>query len=409
MAAKEYTYVAVDASGKKKKGSVEASTADRAYQLVQAQGLSPVTVKDKSSDVLAKEITIPGLEKRAKKKSLALFCKQFALLIKSGIPILDALRVVTEQTEDKVLKKALEQVSEDVENGSPLSVAMEQHKHAFPQLLTAIVNVGESGGFLDKSFSSMAKSYKEEVELNQKVRGALTYPVIVVVLTTLILAAMLIFVVPTFAQMFESMDAKLPFATQVLIFISDKMIIIGPIVLVSLFILFVLYRQYKDEEWLRSRVDTWKLKVPVFGKLLTKLAITRFSGNLSMMLYSGTPLITALNLVATTTNNWLFTKTINEAVEKVENGQSFSSAIEKSTLFPPMVKNMIVVGEDSGSMSTMLDTVKEFYDEEVKEISETLSSAIEPFLIVFLGVMIGGMLVALYMPMFSLLNVMSSS
>lgn len=402
-----YTYHAVDSHGKKKKGEVEANSEERAYQLIKAQGMAPITIKNKSTDFLQKDIAIPGLERRAKKKALALFCKQFALLIKSGIPILESLRVVSEQTEDKVLKTALAQVSDDVEAGLPLSTAMEKHKFAFPTLLVSIVAVGESGGFLDRSFSSMAKSYQEEVELNQKVRSALMYPVIVVVLTSLIVTAMLIFVVPMFTKMFEGLGAELPLPTQILVAVSSKMVYIIPSVIIFLIIFIILYRQYKDEEWLRSRVDRWKLKVPVFGNLLRKLAITRFCGNLSMMIYSGTPLLRALEMVGPTTNNWVFENTIRNATLKVENGQSFSASIEKSEVFTPMVKNMVAVGENSGSMSVMLDTVKEFYDEEVKEMSENLSSAIEPFLIVFLGILIGSMLMALYMPMFTLFNAMS--
>lgn len=404
---KEFEYSAIDPSGKKKKGTIEATSVERAYQLLQTQGISPTKVTNKSDDLLKRDINIPGLERKASLKSLAVFCKQFALLIKAGIPLLEALSVSAEQTEDKMLKKSLDVVVEDVENGAPLSVAFAKHPKAFPELLVAIVAVGEEGGFLDESFSSMAATYKTELELKQKVKSAMMYPVIVVCISVLVLAAMLIFVVPVFADMFDGMDVTLPASTQLLITLSDNAIIVIPVGIVIGLILFLIYRRFKAEEWMRSRVDKFKLKVPVFGNLSTKIVISRFSSNLSMMISAGVPLIQSLRLVSKTADNWMVSTAIDEAVMDMENGRSFSASIEKFEMFPPMVKNMIVVGESSGSMGTMLSTVAEFYDEEVKEASENLTSAIEPILILVLGVLIGGMLFALYMPMFSLFNAMS--
>lgn len=406
---KEFEYTSVDPStGKKKKGTIEAASTERAYQLLQVQGINPLKVVNKSDDLMKKDITIPGLERKASLKSLAVFCRQFALLIKSGIPMLEALEVSAEQTEDKMLKKSLEQVYEDVENGSPLSTAMEKHPKAFPELLIAIVSVGEEGGFLDQSLAAMASTYKTELELRQKVKSAMMYPMIVVGISVLVLAAMLIFVVPVFADMFDGMDVTLPMSTQILITLSNNAIIVIPAFLAFCLIVWLVYRKYRKEEWMVSRVDKWKLKVPVFGNLTKKIIIARFSSNLSMMLYAGVPLIQSLNLVSNTANNWLISQAIDEAVTDMENGRSFSDSINKFEMFPPMVKNMITVGESSGAMGTMLATVAEFYDEEVKEASENLTSAIEPLLILILGVLIGGMLFALYMPMFSLFNAMSS-
>lgn len=408
MADKTFQYTATDRRNKKVKGKIEASSSERAYQMLTMQGLSPTRVIDSDNDVMQKEINIPGFEPKAKLKNLSIFCKQFALLIKSGIPMLESIRVSAEQTEDKVLKKALTAVHGDVENGLPLSVSMEKHPNAFPDLLIAIVAVGEEGGFLDESLASMAKTYKTELELKRKVKSAMMYPAIVVSITVLVLTALLIFVVPAFSEMFESMDAELPVMTQVLVTLSENMLIVIPIAIVSLLIFTFFYRKYAKEEWLRSRVDAWKLKVPVFGNLNTKVAIARFTGNLGMMLSAGVPLIQALSLVSSTANNWVLSKAIEETIEGLENGRSFSASIDKFEMFPSMVKNMIVVGESSGNMSVMLATVAEFYDEEVKEASDNLAAAIEPLLIVVLGVAVGGMLMALYMPMFSIMNTMSS-
>lgn len=405
---KEYNYIALDKNGKKKKGTLEASSESRAYSMLQAQGLSPIKVMDKGKDILQAELKIPGITPKASMKSLAVFCRQFSLLIRAGIPMLEALAISTEQTEHKVLKKSLGEVHDDVEEGMPLSNAMRKHPNSFPELLTSIVAVGEEGGFLDESLDSMAKTYKTELELKQKVKSAMTYPVIVVSITVLILTAMLVFVVPVFGEMFDSLNAELPAATQLLVDLSENMVIVIPIMLTVLAATVFFFKKYKNEEWMKSRVDKFKLKAPVFGNLNTKLSVARFSSNLSMMLHSGVPLIQSLRLVASTANNWLLSKAIEESVEGMENGKSFSASIESFDMFPDMVKNMIVVGENSGSMGVMLETVAEFYDEEVKELSGNLATAIEPLLIVFLGVMIGGMLLALYMPMFTLFNAMSS-
>lgn len=405
---KEFEYTAVDASGKKKKGTVEASNVERAYQILQVQGIFPTKVVNKSDDLLKKDITIPGLEKKASLKSLAVFCKQFALLIRAGIPMLEAIAVSAEQTEDKMLKKSLEAVYEDVESGSPVSTAMEKHPKAFPELLVAVVSVGEEGGFLDESMASMARTYKTELELKQKVKSAMMYPVIVVCITVLVLAAMLIFVVPVFTDMFKGMDVELPLMTQILVTASNNALFVIPGFVIFALIMFLLFKKYRKAPWFEPRFDKFKLKAPVFGKLTTKIIISRFSSNLSMMLSAGVPLIQSLTLVSNTASNWHISRAINTAVVGLENGRSFSSSINEFDMFPPMVKNMIVVGESSGSMGTMLATVSEFYDDEVKEASENLTSAIEPLLILILGVLVGGMLFALYMPMFTLFGAMSS-
>ena len=404
---RKFEYVYNDSSGKKKKGKIETTSTERAYQLLRSEGITPLKVTDLDNDVMQKEIVIPGFEPKAKLKALAIFCRQFSLMIRAGIPILEALEVSAEQTEDKVLKKALAEVHKDVESGLSLSASMGKHSKAFPNLLVAIVEVGEDGGFLDESLNSMARIYKTELELKQKVRGAMIYPIVVLSITLLVLTGMLIFVVPMFEEMFASLDAELPMITQILVSISKNMAIIVPIFLVIVGILIFLYRKFKDEEWLRSRVDRMKLKVPVFGNLTTKVAVARFTSNLGMMLAAGVPLIRSLQLVSKTADNWVISNAVNEAVAGMENGKSFSASIDRFEMFPDMVKNMVVVGERSGTMPTMLATVAEFYDDEVREASESLTSAIEPLLIVVLGVLVGGMLLALYTPMFTMVTTMS--
>jgi len=398
----EFSYIAVDGSGRRKKGTIKSSSQGRAYQALLAQGLQPLEVNSQAENFMSKDIQIPGLEKKAKLKALVIFTKQFALLIRSGMPLLESISISTQQTEDSVLKTALKSVYNDVERGNSLSGSMEKHGYAFPGLLTSVVRVGEEGGFLDESMDSMAKTYQTELELKQRIKSAMTYPVIVVGVAVSVLTAMVIFVVPIFAEMFTNLGADLPLATQILMTISDKAVIIIPVAAVLTITLVILYRVFKKEIWLKSFVDSFLLKVPVFGPIVTKTAIARFSRNLSMMLSAGVPLTSALRLVSSTSNNYHIEQAVGKSVEAMENGSSLASSMDSFTMFPLMVRNMVSVGERSGSLPPMLDSVADFYELEVKEASERLSASLEPFLLVVLGALVGGMLFALYLPMFSL-------
>lgn len=405
----EFEYTAIDSSGRRKRGSIKSTSQGRAYQTLLTQGLQPLSVEPKSDNFMSRDIQIPGLEKKAKLKALVIFTKQFALLIESGMPLLESIRISEQQTEDNVLRTSLKAVYSEVERGLSLSGSMEKHPQAFPGLLTSVVRVGEEGGFLDRSMQAMSKTYQTELELKQRIRSAMTYPVIVVGVALAVLTAMVIFVVPIFAEMFENLGADLPFATQVLVLISNKAVIIFPILAVLIIGSVIAYRYFKSEEWMRKRVDNMLLKVPVFGPIVTKTAIARFSRNLSMMLNAGVPLTAALRLVSTTSNNYHIERAVEGAVDAMENGSSLASSMDSFTMFPLMVRQMVSVGERSGSLPPMLDSVADFYEGEVKEASERLSASLEPFLLVVLGVLVGGMLFALYLPMFSLFVKISES
>jgi len=405
----EYDYVAIDGSGKRYRGSIRSSSQGKAYQMLMSQGYQPLDIKEKKESILSRDFQIPGIEKKAKLKALVIFTKQFSLLIESGMPLLESIKISQQQTEDKVLKAALKSVYKEVEQGLSLSGAMEKHDRAFPGLLTSVVRVGEEGGFLDKSMKAMSKTYQTELELKQKVRSALTYPVIVVTVALAVLSAMVIFVVPIFAQMFKNLNADLPVATQVLVFISSKAVIIFPILAVVIVAAVFFFRYFRKETWMRSWVDNLLLKVPVFGPIVTKTAIARFSRNLSMMLNAGVPLTAALRLVSSTSSNFHIENAVTGAVDAMENGASLASSMESFTMFPLMVQQMVSVGERSGSLPPMLDSVADFYESEVKEASERLSASLEPILLVLLGVLVGGMLFALYLPMFTLFSKISES
>jgi len=398
----EYDYVAIDATGKRFRGTVRSTSQGRAYQQLLSQGYQPLDIKEKQESIFSRDFQIPGFEKKAKLKSLVIFTKQFSLLIESGMPLLESIKISQQQTEDRVLEAALKAVYKEVEQGLSLSGAMTKHPKAFPGLLTSVVRVGEEGGFLDKSMKAMSKTYQTELELKQRIKSALTYPFIVVGVALAVLTGMMIFVVPIFAKMFDNLGAKLPFATQILVLISNKAVIIFPILAVLIIAAIVFFSYFRKEIWMRKKVDALLLSVPVFGPIVTKTAIARFSRNLSMMLNAGVPLTSALRLVSSTANNIHIENAVDGAVDAMENGASLASSMESFTMFPLMVQQMISVGERSGSLSPMLDSVGDFYEAEVKEASERLSASLEPILLVLLGGLVGGMLFALYLPMFTL-------
>lgn len=406
---KTFKYTALDERGKTIKGTESGANEESIYGKLKSQGLTVQSISRYSDSVMQTEINIPGFQKKAKLKSLAVFARQFALLIKTGITIPESLEIVAQQTDDKILQEALEEVHDDIERGMTLSEAMAKHPLAFPQLMVAIVNVGESGGFLDRSMESMADSYKIDLELRQKIKSAMTYPVLVFIVVVIVLIAMLVFVVPQFEEMFTSMGADLPVPTQMLVTLSNNMVTILPISGGILLVLFLVYSKFKNEEWLRSRVDLFKLKMPVFGSLNLKISIARFSRNLSMMLNAGVPMTEAFRLVSDTANNWVISNSIEMVIRDIELGKSFSESIEHLEVFPTMVKRLISVGERSGSMSIMLDQAADFYDDEVREASDSLSASIEPIMIMVLGGVVGGMLIALYLPMFGMMSLMSEA
>lgn len=404
----EFKYEAVNpASGQAVKGSMEAANESAVVTRLRAQGLTPVTVATLDKTGLNREIKIPGFGGKVKVKSIAIFARQMAALIVAGLPLMRALQLVTSQTEDKALKKGLEQASRDVEGGQSFSLALSRQPLVFPPLLTNVIRVGESGGFLAKALDSVAITYQKEVDLRGKVRSAMTYPVIVFVIAILAVIGMVTFVVPVFEKMFASMNAQLPLPTRILVGLSHNMMWILPILGVALFLFGIWWRANKNKDWVRKRKDGLLMRLPVFGPLITKVAISRFSRNLAMMLNAGVPILQALDIVRSVANNYQVEQAIDDVSESMRQGRSFSGPLANHPIFPPLVAQMVAVGEESGSLGQMLDNVADYYDMEIEQATESLASSIEPLLIVFLGVVVGGMVIALYLPMFSMYDTMN--
>jgi len=399
----EFVYRAVDPrAGSVVKGTIEAASETAVTNKLKAQGLTPLDVTLKSNTGLNREIKLPSATKHVSAKSLAVFARQMAGLINAGLPLMRTLSILIEQTDDKKLQPALIQVQADVESGSSFSAALARHPQTFPPLMLSIVKVGEAGGFLGGALTSIADNYKREAELQNKIRAAVTYPIIVLIIALIGVLVMVTFVVPIFESMFAGLGSDLPLPTQILVTISKNMWWILPVLALVVIIAVVWWRANKNTEQMRRVVDPIKLKMPIFGKLATKIAVARFARNLSMMLNAGVPIIQALAIVGQASNNWKIEQAVRDIQESIRQGKSFAGPLAKAEVFPAMVPQMVSVGEESGTLVEMLASIADFYEDEVQTATEQLSSTIEPVLIVGLGIVIGGMVVSLYLPIFTL-------
>lgn len=399
----EFVYRAIDPrGGAVQKGTIEAQSEAVVTSKLKAQGLTPLEVTLKSKTGLNREIKLPGSGRPPSAKTLAVFARQMAGLINAGLPIMRTLTILIEQTEDKRLKPALIQVQADIEGGSSLSAAMARHPRVFPPLMQSIIRVGESGGFLGGALTSIADNYQREAELSNKIRAAVTYPIIVLIIAIIGVLVMVTFVVPIFESMFASLGSSLPLPTQILVNISRNMWWILPLIIVLSLVTWIWWLRNRHTDQVRKALDPVKLKLPIFGKLATKIAVARFARNLSMMLAAGVPIIQALSIVGQASNNWKIEEAVRDIQESVRQGRSFATPLAKAGVFPPMVPQMVSVGEESGTLVDMLASIADFYEDDVETATSQLSATIEPVLIVGLGVVIGGMVISLYLPIFTL-------
>ena len=351
-----------------------------------------------------REIKIPGFGGKVKLKELAVFSRQFATMINSGLSLLRALTILCEQTDGKELAGVLRVVRSDVETGNSLSSAMGKHPDAFPLLMVNMTKAGEVGGFLDSVMLQIAENYEADVKLKGKIKSAMTYPTVVFFIAMLAVTGMLLFIVPIFAKMFSTLGGQLPAPTRVLVFLSAALKTTAPFLLVGLIAAVVVWGKVKRKERVRNVVDPLKLKMPVFGTLFGKIALSRFARNLGTMMSSGVPILQSLDIVADTTGNIVLARAVRDVQDSVRNGESLSKPLENHKIFPPMVVQMMAVGEDTGALDTMLGKIAEFYDQEVEATAEALTALIEPLMIAFLGGIIGAMIVALYMPIFKIFD-----
>jgi type IV pilus assembly protein PilC len=401
-ATKTFQYSSIDATGKKARGTVEAANETAASHMLRQRGEVPLSLSV-AGQGLNRNITVPGLGGRTKLKDLAVFSRQFATMTASGMSLLRSLAILEEQTTTASLRKAVGEVRNDVAGGSSLSSALARHDRIFPRLMVAMVRAGEAGGMIDGALEQVAVNFEKDSALRGKIKAALTYPAIVLGFTFVLIAGVLIFIVPIFEDMFASLGGELPAITQALVDISHNMWWFGPLFLtLSIGGTIVFRREMRRKESLRLAVDRFKLRLPVFGSLLRKLAMSRFSRNLGILLDVGVPVMQALSVVGETTGNEVINLAMRDVQSAVRDGQPMSSALRQHPVFPEMVTQMIEVGEESGQISQMLAKIADFYDREVDSAAESLTASIEPIMVLIMGAVVGGMVICLYLPMFTI-------
>jgi type IV pilus assembly protein PilC len=395
-----FQYKVRDRAGAVTTGTLVADSEALVLARLREQGFTTLDVKRQKRGI--GQIEFGG--KKVKLKQVAVFSRQFATMVNSGLPILRALAILAEQTDNKELARVLSEARMDVEQGSSLSGALSKHDHVFNALYVSMVRAGETGGTLDFTLLSLADMIEREVRLRGKVKSAMTYPIAVVALVVLIMSAMLLFVVPQFKGIYGQLGGTLPLPTRALLALSDAFKGYWYVVLGGAIGGRFLFRRWKKTERGREVVDAFKLRAPVFGSLFHKTALSRFSGTLAMLMRSGVPILQALEIVSDTVNNKVIGKAINEVQLSVRDGESIAKPLTKYPIFPPMVVQMISVGEETGQVDTMLEKIAQFYDQEVEAAVDSLTSLIEPILIAVIGGCVGAAVVALYMPMFNIIK-----
>jgi type IV pilus assembly protein PilC len=399
-ATKTYEYSVRDRAGKMVNGKLDAPSETALVQKLRGMGFAPVSVKESSAGRgLKMELSLPGTG-GVKLKDLAIMSRQFATMINSGLSLLRALTILAEQTENKKLAETIGDVRNQVESGNSLSNALARHPNVFPPLMTNMCRAGEVGGFLDGVLLQIAENYEAEVKLRSKIKAAMTYPVVVFAIAIIAVIGMLLFIVPIFAKMFSDMGGTLPAPTRVLVALSTGLKFGAVPLLILGIVAGIVWGRVKNQERVRMVVDPLKLKAPVFGALAQKIAISRFSRNLGTMLSSGVPILQSLEIVGETSGNLVIRDAVRDVEASVRRGESLAGPLAQHAVFPPMVVQMLSVGEDTGAMDSMLHKISDFYDQEVESTTEALTSLIEPLMIAGLGGIVGSMIVALYMPIF---------
>ena len=399
-----YLYKVKDHGGKMIEGSLEAESPALVANKLRQMGYVPIAIDMKQTKGVRREIKIPGLSDRVKLQDLAIFSRQFATMIDSGLSLLRSLQILAVQTESRALAEVVGQVRQDVESGSSLSQAFGHYPKVFNRLFVAMVRTGESGGVLDEVLLQLATTIEKQVELRRKIRSAMTYPAVVLGLVSLILTAMLLFIVPLFKGFYKELNGTLPLLTRVLITVSDWFVKLFPVVIILIIIGVVMFRRWIATDEGRSRWDRFKLRVPVFGKLVHKTALARFARTFSVLLRSGVPILEALEITKDTAGNWVVARALDDVQAGVKMGEPISKPLERHEVFPPMVTQMMAVGEESGALDTLLEKIANFYDQEVEATVNALPSLLEPILIMVLGACVGTMVIALYLPMFDIIK-----
>lgn len=390
-----YDYICLDANGKEKKGNMEAKTEEQVRNSLKAQGLFVMSVKEQ--DLLHKDLSIGG--KKLKPRELCVFCRQMCSILSAGVTVIEALRMLSEQTENPTFKKAIRDVQKEVERGETLASAMAMQPKIFPSILVTMIESGEASGNLEVSFERMAIHFEKDSKIKSLIKKAMIYPIAVLVIAIIVVIVMLVMVIPQFTSTFDQSGLELPGITKFVVgcsdFIQEKWWLLIIIVGAALFGI----KYFKSTETGGRFFSMMGLKLPLFGPLTIKQASARLARNLSTLMTSGISMMDALEITARTITNKIVEKAVRDAKEEVERGVQVSLPLEASGIFPPMVYHMTRIGEETGNMEEMLDRIADYYEEEVEVATQALISALEPLIIVVLAVICVVIILAVYLPM----------
>jgi len=396
-----YKYVGRDVLGRKKKGEIEAENIELARELLLDRGVVVLEKLSEEKSILSKELELPGLN-RVSLKDILIFTRQLYAMVHAGIPLVQSLRIIREQITNRRLKQIVEEMASFIEEGGRFSTALARHRDVFGDLYISMIRAAEEAGTLEETLKRLA-DYLEKIEkLRGKVKSALFYPVFVLIIATIIVTGILIFVIPTFQQLYEDLGGELPALTQMVIKASQILRdYIGWVALgvVMFIVAFIQARKVKKVKYL---IDKLMLRMPIFGNLILKSSIANFSRTLGSMIASGINIMDSLQIASETANNEVIRAAIEDVRKQVERGISLSQALAKHKIFPPMLVNMVAIGEQAGNLDEMLIKVADFYEEEVDRMVDGLTSLIEPLMIVFIGGIIGFIIVAMYLPIFKI-------
>jgi len=395
----EFLWEGKNRKNETQKGQMEAASEDAVKAQLVRQRITPTKIKKKPKDLFE---NVAFLQPKVQVKDVILFARQFSTMIDAGLPIIQCFDILHAQESNPTFKKILKEIKESIESGSTMADSLRKYPNEFDDLFVNMVAAGEAGGILDVILQRISGYMEKTAKLKAQVKGALTYPIVTLIIAGVVLAVILVFVIPVFQDMFSSFGSELPVFTQMVVDASDfaKANIFYIIIAIAVFIF--AFRRIGKTERGREIIDEWVLKLPVFGMLLRKVAVAKFTRTMGTMLSSGVAILEALEIVARTSGNKTIEKSIFNVRSGISEGRTMAEPLTESGVFPAMVCQMISVGESTGALDTMLGKIADFYDEEVDQAVEILTSLIEPFMLVFLGVTIGGLVIAMYLPIFKM-------
>jgi type IV pilus assembly protein PilC len=397
-----FLWEATSRKGEQKKGELDAADEATVRAQLRRQGFKNINVKTKPKDLME---YLPFLKQSVQEKDVVVFSRIFSTMINAGLPLIQCLELLASQEQNKTFAGIIRAIKEDIEGGSTLTDALKKYPNIFDELFVNLVAAGEAGGILDVILSRLSAYMEKAMKLKSKVKGAMTYPASVLVISIGVVAVLLLKVIPVFQKMFEGMGGTLPAPTQFLVNASKFAQNYFYVFIIIIVAVIFAYKRFVATEKGRYTVDSMALKAPVFGQLIRKVAVSKFTRTMSTMMSSGVPILEALSIVSKTAGNVIIENALIQTRKSISEGKTIAEPLMETDIFPPMVVQMIAVGEATGALDTMLAKIADFYDDEVDAAVEALTSLLEPFMMVFLGGVVGGMIIAMYLPIFQMASV----